>query len=180
MIIYSMQNIFLTLIIIILLNQPISATQSGSEKLGDILQVAIPAIGYGATLYLDDKEGQNQFYKSFGTNLAITYALKYSINKKRPNGGKYSFPSGHSSSAFQGASFIHQRYGIEYGIPAYIGAIFVGYSRVEAEAHYPVDVVSGAFIGTLSSMYFTTSYKGYKLEVKRMGSGYGLQVEKKF
>lgn len=175
-----MQKIILTILTIFFLNHSLYATESSTEKLGDMLQIAIPAIGYGATLYLDDKEGQNQFYKSFGTNLALTYALKYSIDKKRPNGKGLSFPSGHTSSAFQGASFIHQRYGIEYGIPAYIGAVFVGYSRVEAEAHYPVDVVSGAFLGTISSMYFTTSYKGFKLEVKRMGSGYGLQVEKKF
>ncbi|MFK5975474.1 MAG: phosphatase PAP2 family protein [Sulfurovum sp.] len=175
-----MQRNLLTLLIIILLTHSIYATESNTQKLGDILQVAIPAIGYGATLYLDDYEGEKQFYKSFATNLALTYALKYSINKKRPNGKDYSFPSGHTSSAFQGASFIHQRYGLEYGIPAYLGAIFVGYSRIEAEAHYPVDVVSGAFLGTISSMYFTTEYKGYKLEVKQMGSGYGLQVEKKF
>lgn len=175
-----MQKTLLTILTIIFFNQSLYATESNTEKLGDILQVAIPAIGYGATLYLDDEEGEKQFYQSFGTNLALTYALKYSINKKRPNGGDYSFPSGHTSSAFQGASFISQRYGLEYGIPAYIGAIFVGYSRIDAEAHYPSDVVAGALLGTLSSMYFTTQYKGYKVEVKRMHSGYGLQIEKKF
>ncbi len=175
-----MKQLIIYLSILTIFTHSIYATESNTEKLGDILQVAIPAIGYGSALYLNDREGQYQFYKSFGVNLALTYALKYSIDKKRPNGKAHSFPSGHTSSAFQGASFINERYGIEYGIPAYIGAVFVGYSRVEAEAHYPIDVVSGAIIGTLSSMYFTTSYKGYKLELKRMHSGYGIQIEKKF
>ena len=71
-----------------------------TEQAGDILQIVIPSVAYGTTFYLDDKEGQNQFYKSFGTNLGVTYGLKYDVNKKRPNDGKHSFPSGHTSAAF--------------------------------------------------------------------------------
>lgn len=153
---------------------------SALEKTGDILQILIPAMGYGTVLYLGDDEGQNQFYKSFGTNLSITYALKYSINRQRPNGADYSFPSGHTSSAFQGASFIHQRYGLGYAIPAYLGGILVGYSRVKAKAHYTSDVVFGAVLGTLSTVYFTTSYQDYTLAPQNMGSGYGIEVKKKF
>jgi len=153
---------------------------SNIEKAGDILQILVPAMGYGTALYLKDDEGQNQFYKSMATNLAVTYALKYTINKKRPNGAKHSFPSGHSSSAFLGASFIHKRYGIAYGIPAYLTAIFVAYSRVEAKAHYTSDVIAGAVIGIASSWAFTSRYKAYSIEVKNMHSGYGIEVKKHF
>ena len=80
--------------------------KSNTEKIGDILQIAIPLAGYGTTLYLDDKEGQYQFYKSYGTTLATTYALKYTIRAERPNSdSEDSFPSGHTSSAFSGATF---------------------------------------------------------------------------
>ena len=85
---------------------------------GDVLQIAIPAAAYAKTFYLDDSEGRREFYKSFFTSLGVTYGLKYSIDKKRPNGKEHSFPSGHTSAAFQGATFIHKRYGLEYGIPA--------------------------------------------------------------
>ena len=157
-----------------------SAFAIDTEQAGDILQIAIPSVAYGTTLYLGDKEGQHQFYKSFGTNLGVTYGLKFSINKKRPNGGDHSFPSGHTSSAFQGASFIHKRYGLEYAIPAYLLATFVGYSRVECDAHYTSDVVAGAIIGTLSSFYFTTKYKGFDIKPIVMNNKYGLVIQKRW
>ena len=83
------------------------------------------------------------------------------IDKERPNNGNNdSFPSGHTSTAFQGAAFIQKRYGWKYGAPAYVAASFVGYSRVEADKHHLEDVIAGAAIGILSSYYFTTPYKG--------------------
>ena len=153
----------------VVMSSNVSAIDSAGA--GDILQVLIPATAYGTTLYLDDTEGQYQFYKSFGTNLAATYALKFSIDKERPNGGSHSFPSGHTSAAFQGASFIHFRYGLGYGIPAYLAASFVGWSRVDSDAHYTSDVIAGALLGTFSSYYFTTSYKGYDIKPITMNSG---------
>lgn len=138
--------------------------KGSTEQAGDVLQIVIPAIAFGTTFVLDDSEGRMQFYKSAATTIGVTQGLKYSIDKKRPNGlGNQSFPSGHASSAFQGAAFIHQRYGWEYGIPAYVAATFVGYSRVQAKKHYTIDVVAGAAIGIASNMYFTQPYKGFKI-----------------
>ena len=149
---------------------------SDIEIAGDVLQILIPGIAYGTTLYWDDDEGETQMYQSFFTNLGITYTLKVSINRTRPNGGDYSFPSGHTSAAFQGAAFIHARYGWTYAIPAYIGASFVGYSRVYANKHFPSDVWAGAIIGTLSSFYFATPYKGINIQPTANNGEYGLQV----
>ena len=134
--------------------------KSNTETLGDILSVTIPLSGYATTLYLEDKKGQTQLYKSYGTTLALTYALKYSVREKRPNtNAKDSFPSGHTSSAFSGASFIHKRYGFKYAVVPYLGAIYTAYSRVHSNKHYTRDVIAGAILGTASSWYFTTSYK---------------------
>ena len=73
------------------------------ENIGDTLRVLIPAIAYGSTFYLHDSDGRKQFYKAFFTNLGVTYALKKTISKTRPNGeDNDSFPSAHSSVAFQG------------------------------------------------------------------------------
>lgn len=125
---------------------------------GTVVLVLIPAVAYGSTFILDDDEGRNQFYKTFLTTLGATYALKLAIEKERPNGESMSFPSGHTSAAFSGASFIQQRYGWQYGFPAYLGASFVGWSRVKADQHYIEDVLAGAAIGIVSSFIFTDSY----------------------
>ncbi len=157
-----------------IINQSLYASDIG--KTGDILQIVIPSVAYGTTLYLKDKEGEYQFYKSFATNLGATYTLKYAINRKRPNGGPYSFPSGHTSASFQGAAFIHARYGVKYAIPAYLLATFVGYSRVKTNAHYTSDVLAGAAIGIVSSFYFTTHYKNVQIKPIATESRYGIEL----
>jgi len=85
------------------------------------------------------------------------------VKKKRPNGGGKSFPSGHTSSAFQGASFVHQRYGLKYALPAYLGAAYVGYSRVKSDNHHVEDVIAGAALGIVTNLYFTRRHQNYIL-----------------
>ena len=70
-----------------------------------------------------------------------------------------SFPSGHTALAFSGASFIAYRYEKKYAIPAYLLATFVGYSRVYAKKHYWDDVIVGAGIGVLSTLFYTQPLK---------------------
>lgn len=162
-----------------LFTQSNARAESGTEITGDILQLLIPASGYGATFFKDDPAGRMQFYKSFGTNLGVTYALKYAINKPRPeNNGNHSFPSGHTSAAFQGATFIHLRYGWEYGIPAYLGASIVGWSRVEGESdkHDATDVVAGAAIGILSAYFFTSPCKDMVVAPIAANGVYGVGI----
>ena len=140
--------------------------KSDIETAGDIIAVTIPAIAYGSTYYMDDPEGRQQFYRSFATNAVATYGLKKAIDKDRPDhSDDDSFPSGHTSIAFQGASFIHKRYGLEYSIPAYVGATFVGYSRIEADKQHTSDVLAGAALGVASSMFLTKSYHNDELVI---------------
>lgn len=129
------------------------------ERGGDILQIFIPSSAFAYSLITKDSTGSNQFIKSFMFNIAVTYILKISINKKRPDGGSYSFPSGHTSTSFQGAAYIQKRYGWKYGFYAYLGAGFVGCSRIIAEKHYTEDVLAGAVLGIVSSYLFTENYK---------------------
>lgn len=167
----------------LMLASPAYAVNSADiAKAGDIVAVAIPAIAYGSTYYMDDKAGRQQFYYAFGANLAATQVLKFTIDKERPNGNDdNSFPSRHTSVAFQGASFIHKRYGLEYSIPAYIGAGFVAYSRLEADEHDAVDVLAGAALGIASSMYLTKSYNNdLHIATTLAPDYYGLSVHYQF
>ena len=139
------------------------------EHAGDIGQF-IPAAA-SATLMLihKDDKGFWQFMKGMSANLALTYGLKYAIDKPRPDGatdGK-AFPSGHTSFAFQGASFLQRRYGWEYGIPAYAIAGFVAYSRIEGlnARHDVIDVLGGALVGIGSTYLFTTPYQKEHFEL---------------
>nr|WP_230390917.1 phosphatase PAP2 family protein [Reinekea sp. G2M2-21] len=77
--------------------------------------------------------------------MSLTYAGKFAIGKERPDGSNnLGFPSAHTSSAFSGASFLAKRYGWDIGVPAYLAASFVGFSRVHANKHDWWDVTAGA------------------------------------
>ena len=160
----------------------IASARDTVEKQGDILAIAIPAIGLGSTLFYEEgSDGTIQFLKSFATSEVTTEVLKNVTHKERPNGGCCkSFPSGHASAAFMGASFIHERYGLEYALPAYIGATYVGYTRVHAKKHYTVDVVAGAAVGILSSFYFTEPYKGFNVSESISSDGFEIDITAKW
>ena len=129
------------------------------ETAGDILQVALPVAALSSTYILDDREGRSEFWKSYLSSISLTYLLKYTIDKERPNGhDSNSFPSGHTTAAFSGAMFIQKKYGFKYGIPSLLLASFVGYSRVYANKHFWEDVAVGASIGIIGSMVFTKKY----------------------
>ena len=91
------------------------AEKSDTERAGDVLAAAIPAAAFGMTFfYEDDREGTIQYAKSLGVTLVTTLALKEITNKERPDGDCCdAFPSGHTSVAFSGATFMHRRYGLK-------------------------------------------------------------------
>jgi membrane-associated phospholipid phosphatase len=148
----------------------------GIQKAGDVLQVVLPVTAAGMTLIYKDGKGALQFAESEALTIGVTAGLKYSIHETGPNGDSNSFPSAHTSISFSAAEFIRKRYGWEYGIPAYVAATFVGWSRVESREHYTRDVVAGAAIGIGSSYPFTEPYKGWKIQPEFGGRYYGIRL----
>ena len=148
------------------------------ESYGDIGQIAIPVAALAMTVAYDNREGTIQFAKAFIAVEAVTQALKYSINSRRPNGGSHSFPSGHTAAAFAGASFIQQRYGLEYGAPAYIAATLVGVSRITSDNHHLQDVVAAAAIGIGANLIFTKRFGNNNIAVTpvSLDKGAGLLI----
>lgn len=138
-----------------------AAAGSAVESTGDILQLVLPAAAAGVSLGHDDLTGLFQFGEAGLLTWGVTYTLKYTIDAKRPNGGRHSFPSGHTSISFCSAEYLRKRYGWEFGLPAYTLAAFVGYSRVESRSHYARDVIAGAALGVTSSYLFTVRHARY-------------------
>ena len=127
---------------------------------GDVLTIALPLSAWLGTAIAKDKEGAIMFTKSFASTMIITSVGKEITAKYRPQGeSTQSFPSGHTSSAFSGASFLYTRYGKAYGIPAYALAAFTAYSRVNANAHHIDDVMAGASVGLFNNWFFVSPHE---------------------
>ncbi len=156
-----------TLTLALLLFSQALFAKSTTERIGDILALGIPLSAGINSFYIDDKEGEKELLTSYGATMATTMLLKYTVREKRPDTNEHdSFPSGHTASAFAGASYMHQRYGWKYAIVPYLAATYTGYSRIHANRHHTQDVLAGATLAVLSSWYFTTPYKNCTLQVR--------------
>lgn len=137
-------------------------SQAGSdtfETFGDIVSYGIPAAAAIISVSKNDYEGVWQLGLTYGASWGATELLKETIESTRPNGKSESFPSGHTSRAFAGASYLHYRYGLKYGLPAYALAFAVGYSRVESDNHHWRDVMGGAVIANVAAFLLTDRYE---------------------
>lgn len=171
-----------TLLLFFLLFAQISLAEDRTiEYVGDGLAVLIPAAAYGTTFYYDDTDGRVDFYKSISAGTVTTFSLKFAVKRERPDGSNdRSFPSAHTMYAFQGAVFLHRRYGLQHAIAAYLGAAFVGYSRIEADKHYLSDVLAGAAIGSLSSWFFTDRFEHLSVQPTVHRGDYGVVLAYRF
>ncbi len=84
------------------------------------------------------------------TGVSVT-ALKLATNTDRPStnweNGHYGFPSYHTASTFAIAAVLDEYYGYKVGLPAYLLAGAVGFSRIDQQAHDMSDVFFGGALG---------------------------------
>lgn len=129
---------------------------AGSEAAGEVLAAAIPVTALGVSALHGDRAGGCQLLATLATTAVATYGLNLAIDKETPEGDDDgAFPSGHSAISFAGAGFLHRRYGLRFGGPAYGAAALVGLSRIEADRHDLVDVLGGAALGVGAAFLLT-------------------------
>ena len=93
---------------------------------------------------------------SYGVMAGLVNGIKYSAKEMRPDGSTAnSWPSGHTATAFVGASLLHKEYGLTrspwWSVAGYGVATATGVMRVLNNRHWISDVMSGAGIGIMST-----------------------------
>ncbi|GHV59754.1 phospholipid phosphatase [Bacteroidia bacterium] len=97
-------------------------------------------------------------------NTGIVQGSKHLTGRERPDySDKHSFPSGHTSTAFVAAEFLHQEYkdqSLWISAGGYGMASLIGVARIYNNKHWLSDVIAGAGIGILSTkiVYWTYPY----------------------
>ncbi len=79
--------------------------------------------------------------------------------------GSSSFPSGHATNAFAGATLFASFYGWRVGLPSLAVAGLVAYSRVYVGVHYPFDVLASAMLGAVWAALVSIAWR--RLEQRR-------------
>jgi len=98
-------------------------------------------------------------------------AIKFSAQRERPDqSDHYSFPSGHSASAFATAGVLQRHYGWKVGVPATAMAGYVAMARVHDNRHYLSDVIFGAAMGIAAERTVTLHAGRYALMLAPTGS----------
>ena len=109
---------------------------------------------------------------------AVVNGLKYSVRRPRPGSveERNSFPSGHTATAFTGATLLAHEYGhrsVWIPIAGYTLATASGVMRILNNRHYVSDVIVGAAVGILTAelAYWATDaiFKDSKLFKSKRG-----------
>ncbi len=177
------------------INQHETAFKNG---LGKTVSASVTVVNIAAPLTIltvglanhDKKLQKDAAYMAGGYLLStiITQASKRIIQRERPfnkypfivkraDGGGYSMPSGHTSSAFYSATSLSILYPKWYVIaPSFIWASAVGWSRMYEGVHYPTDVLAGAVVGAGSAWvtYKVQKWMDKKAAAKKAAKPAGL------
>jgi membrane-associated phospholipid phosphatase len=131
------------------------------SKLSPPVSFAVP-VGLAATGWLRNDKSMMQkgltATACIGLTVVETYAIKNLVRRPRPytrltmekhaDASSWSFPSGHTSTAFAAATALTLEYPRwQVAVPAFLFASASGYSRMRLGVHYPSDVLVGAALG---------------------------------
>ena len=144
---------------------------SFSTRADDYLQYSPTLLNLGFNLAglegNDTNEGNRVGIFVLGTGMYVlaVQGLKYAINEYRPNGSEHGFPSGHSATAFFGATLLAKEYGEDYPIIAIAGYTLAGstaFLRMANNEHWATDVLMGAAVGMGTAELATWLYPKIK------------------
>lgn len=147
----------------------VTRAMSGSTNMGTALQAGETTGGARTQLaaalatYTIGRVAGHERTAALGADLigaqivtqTMTAAIKLSVGRTRPDGTRYSFPSGHSSVTFATATVLQRHFGWKVGVPAYGLATYVAASRVHDKRHFLSDVAFGAALGIVGGRAVT-------------------------
>lgn len=147
-------------------NTVIPITDKSVLPLSIVLPVGLAGVSRYNKNYYDENSALLMMFSEL-TGLGVTAGLKYIVKRERPYislkdvyyikdnspTDRYSFPSGHTATAFSMATSLTLRYSDKPTVIAvsYLYAAIVGYGRIYLGVHYPSDVLSGMLIGSGSA-----------------------------
>ena len=138
--------------------QALEAGGTGATYGNLTLQVPLALGWWAVSRFTDSERGAaagRDLLRAQISAVSWTYALKYAVDRQRPNGDPRSFPSGHASATFATAMVLQAHYGWKVGVPVFAAAALTAASRVTVNKHWASDVAFGAVVGMVSGRVAT-------------------------
>ena len=136
------------------------AARGANAISGHVVMAALPVTALAIAYFKDDTEGEKQWLRNLLANQLLTSIARVGFNETswgtRPNGNGYGFPSGHVAFAASGSSFLEERYGWRYGVPAWMLTGYVAWVRVDNGDHRWRDVVASSVLAFGVAKLFVT------------------------
>lgn len=134
-------------------------------RFADFGKSAMPAAAFVVSVYKRDWIGAG-FSQILAHGLyPLNRLSQHKFNKKRPCGCDGAFPSGHMIMYAASSSYLHYRYGWQYGIPAYIATAAFAADRVNNKAHSWVDMLGTFAVINVFTYLVTPSFEKKKIMV---------------
>lgn len=123
------------------------------RKAGLSVLVALPIMLLCNDLFLKELFARVRPFALFESD-PVKYAVwgtEYLFPELVYKPSSFSFPSGHTASAFAAAVAVlwHNR---KIGIPVFIFSLLMGFSRIYVQVHYCSDVIGGLISGTICAL----------------------------
>ena len=109
-----------------------------------------------------------------------THVLKYATQRTRPDGEEFSFPSGHAAGTFAIATVLQRHYGLKAAIPAYTMATLISAARLQANSHYPTDIIMGSAFGILAGRSATLNLASHRVQLSPAPTRGGFMITGSF
>jgi len=188
-------RIFATVLVVLALHmaKPVNANAGNNlETFGDYAQIGAPVSAALLTILMGDYEGLAQLTASLAVGGALTHALKFTTQKKRPNyrpgNRRDAFPSGHTVVVWQPAAFVRSRYGcmefsfncLKYTVPFTAVAAVTAYSRIDADKHDFADILGAVILAEAVNWLMVDNFDPSVRITPTFENGFGLAFTKRF
>jgi membrane-associated phospholipid phosphatase len=159
---------------------PVFRSQPNANRMSDDLRTVSGAIWFASALAAPSGDGAGDWWIAKAKGFAVQAGegafmrqtvgfLKKSVDRTRPNGHAWSFPSLHATATSSNATLASRNIETLQWPSAATTASQLGlggltaltaWSRLEAHQHYPSDVLAGIAIGHFLGAFFSDAFMG--------------------
>ena len=154
---------------------PVFSSRSSARQTSDVLLYTSVGVALASSLWVPE-DGEDPARPSrlavqlgaMATNGLVTQTIKLGAGRPRPDDSdNLSFPSGHASVAFTGATLARRNFArldlqastrTLLSVGAVSLAAGTAWARVEAGVHYPSDVLAGAALGNFVAAFVNDAF----------------------